>query len=60
MYHSVACIWIVFSYIWFPYYFYIKGAVTRYCNNDGLWDDPDYTACIRNDIQHLYEKVTTT
>jgi hypothetical protein len=43
MYHSVACIWIVFSYIWFPYYFYIKGAVTRYCNNDGLWDDPDYT-----------------
>ena len=32
------------------------GTKSRKCNDDGTWEDPDYSACVRKDLQALADK----
>jgi len=36
---------------------YITGTKSRKCNDDGTWEDPDYSACVRKDLQAITDKV---
>ncbi|CAG2206359.1 unnamed protein product [Mytilus edulis] len=33
-----------------------NGSVSRYCNDGGNWDDPDYSQCIRKSIEYLKDQ----
>ncbi|XP_063442494.1 hemicentin-1-like [Mytilus trossulus] len=33
-----------------------NGSVSRYCNDGGQWDNPDYSQCIRKSIEYLQDQ----